>query len=169
MKLPYLTFLASRRTMTLWWKSSLIRRSQAPASTRVCSISTPGITGKDGKWSARYSSPRVKFLTMRIERPGTTSRIRSTRWNRMVPSLTDFCEPLSGRIPLQEGKYIGAKDTRQPRIRFLWPPGPEETQNRQSHSSRPPAHEFSDHKYLAGRLLHGFVAPDRQAPPLRNE
>ena len=65
MKVPYLTFFASRSTMTLWRKSSVSRSSQAPASTRVCSISTPGITGKVGKWSARYSSPSVRFLTAR--------------------------------------------------------------------------------------------------------
>src|SRR5437763_4823388 len=46
-------------------------------------MSTPGMTGNLGKWSARYSSPRLRNLAARRALPGSTASIRSIRWNRI--------------------------------------------------------------------------------------
>src|SRR5262249_25855406 len=94
-------------------KSSLTRTSQAPASTRACNISTPGITGKVGKWSARYSSPSVRFFVARINLPGMTSAIRSTRLKR-IPNY--FPGAIFRGGPTERGQYTRPVDNRQPRV-----------------------------------------------------
>ena len=67
----------------LWAKSSLTRTSHAPACVSASSISTPGITGKWGKWSAKYSSVIVNVLTAVIRTHGSSSIMRSISENRM--------------------------------------------------------------------------------------
>src|SRR5947207_2666308 len=42
------------------------------------------MTGNRGKWSARYSSPRARYLAAFSDLPGSTASIRSIRWNRIV-------------------------------------------------------------------------------------
>ena len=46
------------------------RTSQALAWVMASSINTPGMTGKLGKWSAKYSSAIVKDFTAVIRAPG---------------------------------------------------------------------------------------------------
>ena len=52
-----------------------------PAQTpfAVDGIITPGITGKAGKWSAKYSSAIVRFLMATIRLPGSMRSILSTK------------------------------------------------------------------------------------------
>ena len=57
---PYFTLAACFSVTMLWAKSSLRRTSQAAACVIASSINTPGMTGKLGKWSAKYSSLMVK-------------------------------------------------------------------------------------------------------------
>src|SRR6267154_1383719 len=56
---------------------------QAAAWTIASTIKTPGITGKPGKWSARYSSLSDKFLTAEIDFPGSIDVILSIRVKRI--------------------------------------------------------------------------------------
>ena len=68
----------------LWAKSSLARTSHAPACVIASSIRTPGMTGKPGKWSARYSSAIERAFKAVILTPGSKFSMRSIRENRMA-------------------------------------------------------------------------------------
>ena len=67
----------------LWAKSSLARISQAAVCVIASSISTPGMTGKLGKWSARYSSAIVNDFVAVIRAPGSISTMRSISVKRI--------------------------------------------------------------------------------------
>ena len=101
-------------------KSLVTRHSQAPASTSAWSISTPGMTGNVGKWSARYSSPRVRNLEAVSDLPGSHAWIRSTRLEPHGASPEGGSRrPVGGGRPWRGGRYTrfpgpGNPDRRRP-------------------------------------------------------
>ena len=66
----YFTLAACFSVTRLWAKSSLRRTSQAEAWVIASSINTPGMTGKLGKWSAKYSSLIVSDFSAVMRTPG---------------------------------------------------------------------------------------------------
>jgi hypothetical protein len=58
------------------WKARI-----ADACASASSISTPGITGRCGKWPTKKGSLTVTFFNARMRLPASTSSTRSTSRN----------------------------------------------------------------------------------------
>src|SRR4051794_11926258 len=81
------------------------------------SMSTPGMTGKRGKWSARYSSPRARNLDAFSDFPGSQASIRSIRWNRIgvfVSTSLAAGRRFLDRVPQKRWKYTAGGRNEQP-------------------------------------------------------
>src|SRR5262245_51707067 len=74
-----------------------------PVWARPSMISDPGITGKPGKWSCRWSSASVTFLTARACEPLWNSTNRSIHIQRIdVPGFLEASGRGARQLPREE-------------------------------------------------------------------